>query len=797
MEKRPTMNYTKRFQDLGKNDADIAGGKGASLGEMMNTGVPVPGGYVVLADTFDAFLKQTDLVQEIDAILGNVNHEAIHTVEKASEDIQGLILSRPMPQGMQDEIVKEFAALGSQYVAVRSSATAEDGAEHAWAGQLDSYLNTTETDLIEKVRKCWASLFTPRAIFYRFEKGLHSTHISVAVVVQKMVNSEKSGIAFSVHPVTEDYNQLIIEAGFGLGEAIVSGSVTPDSYVVEKSPRNILDINVSDQSRALYRIEGGGSEWKNLESALGSSQVLIEKEIHELSDIILRIENHYGFPCDIEWAYERGKFYIVQSRPITTLTPKNPVVETAANSHSTELTLDKENYTNFGRWISPVIELEIWLDWSHTKEAADLNVPYNQNPDVLSFDGHFFVRNTGAYPFIKGRILGEFQRGESVYAHAILDVAERLSKECVARGVSREPHKTFEVFKEDFDLMRRLRFPWWSCFALSDAADEMIAVYAHDQKVSVDEISAALPQLPSSLTQDQEKLVAFKKEIEEKQLPFDLDVIREEDMDLASRLSSYQKETEYLGTHHFWGEPRLPKVFMEALTKAKDEIVHTATAQYNGIQHVLKTAGRGAQLRLECAQSSARLAYAWRPFLTTLAERVGLTYDEIIYLTLAEIEKAHQSGIVDVEMVRARTKGVGVYKTDETLHVLCGSELETYLEHFVPKEEMGSMSEIRGNIANKGKAQGRVVVVLTPKDAERVEKGMILVAPETTPDFIPAMGRAAAFVTDRGGITSHAAIVAREMQKPCIIGTKIATQVLKDGDLVEVDADNGVVRILE
>ena len=228
------MQYTKNFTELGKDDAPIAGGKGASLGEMTQAGIPVPGGYVVLADTFDAFLKETDLVQEIDAILNGVNHEAIHTVEAASESIQALILSRPMPEAMQSEIQEKFQTLGSQYVAVRSSATAEDGAEHAWAGQLDSFLNTTESDLIEKVRRCWASLFTPRAIFYRFEKGLHTTHISVAVVVQKMVNSEISGIAFSVHPVTEDYNQLIIEAGFGLGEAIVSGSVTPDSYVVEK-----------------------------------------------------------------------------------------------------------------------------------------------------------------------------------------------------------------------------------------------------------------------------------------------------------------------------------------------------------------------------------------------------------------------------------------------------------------------------------------------------------------------------------------------------------------------------------
>ena len=144
--------------------------------------------------------------------------------------------------------------------------------------------------------------------------------------MQKIVESETSGIAFSVHPVTEDYNQIIIEAGFGLGEAIVSGQVTPDSYVVEKEPRRIIDVNVSDQTRGLYKLNAGGNEWRDLGDK-GKSQVLNEAQILELSKIILNIEKHYGFPCDIEWAYarpepgrgENDKFYIVQSRPITTL----------------------------------------------------------------------------------------------------------------------------------------------------------------------------------------------------------------------------------------------------------------------------------------------------------------------------------------------------------------------------------------------------------------------------------------------------------------------------------------------
>lgn len=231
----------KNLSELCSRDTAIAGGKGASLGEMINNGIPVPPGFVVLSTTFEKFIEETELVVEIDSILHTVNHREMHTVENASEKIQALILNAKMPDDIAVEILKFHKILDAKFVAVRSSATAEDSSQAAWAGQLDTYLNTVRENLLEKVKRCWASLFTPRAIFYRFEKGLHKDKISVAVVVQKMIESEVSGIAFSVHPVTQDRNQIIIEAGLGLGEAIVSGEITPDSYVVEKEPRNILE----------------------------------------------------------------------------------------------------------------------------------------------------------------------------------------------------------------------------------------------------------------------------------------------------------------------------------------------------------------------------------------------------------------------------------------------------------------------------------------------------------------------------------------------------------------------------
>lgn len=313
------MGLIQTFEQITKSDVALAGGKGASLGEMINAGILVPPGFVILASAFEKFLEETNLNVEIDSILHSIDTDKMHTTEEASEKILSLIAGAEIPKDIANGIQKFFKKLGEEYVAVRSSATVEDSASAAWAGQLETYLNTTEDNLLENVKRCWASLFTPRAIFYRFEKELHKQKISVAVVVQKMVEPEMSGITFSVHPVTEDKNQMIIEAGFGLGEAIVSGQITPDSYVIEKKPRNIIDINIEKQERGLFRSLSGGNEWQEITEPKASSQVLTKEQILELAETIIKIEKHYGFPCDIEWAYKNEIFYIVQSRPITTL----------------------------------------------------------------------------------------------------------------------------------------------------------------------------------------------------------------------------------------------------------------------------------------------------------------------------------------------------------------------------------------------------------------------------------------------------------------------------------------------
>jgi pyruvate,water dikinase len=313
------MEYVRTFHNLDKGDVEIAGGKGASLGEMTKAGIAVPPGFVVLSGAFEKFLADTKLDIEIDAALDAVNHEEMHTVEEASEKIQALIIGAEMPADIGHSIIAAFHQLKGELVAVRSSATAEDSSEAAWAGQLETFLNTSEDTLLDNVKRCWASLFSPRAIFYRFEKGLHKSKVSVAVVVQKMIQSEISGIAFSVHPVTQDRNQLIIEAGYGLGEAIVSGQITPDSYVVDKADWHFIDVHLCSQEKMMVKCKDGGTEWKDVPASKREKQILTDDEIVKLSKMIVKIEKHYGFPVDVEWGMLDDELLILQSRPITTL----------------------------------------------------------------------------------------------------------------------------------------------------------------------------------------------------------------------------------------------------------------------------------------------------------------------------------------------------------------------------------------------------------------------------------------------------------------------------------------------
>jgi len=308
--------------ELGKNDIPLAGGKGANLGEMLRNEIPVPNGFVVDSRTFTNFIERTGLRNKIIEILDGLNVEDTEELNSASKRVRELIESIEMLTEIKEEIKKAYRQLceeegGEVYVAIRSSATAEDLPEASFAGQQETFLNVSgEDDVVEKVRKCWSSLYTPRAIYYRVRHSFRHEDVSIAVVVQKMVNSEKSGVMFTSHPVTGE-KLCIVEAVFGLGEAIVSGMVSPDTYVFDRVNRKLVEENIAEKKLMLVRKNG-----RTVEVELGEKskeRVLTDEELMEVVNLGEVIEEHYGKPQDVEWAIEKGKVYITQSRPVTTI----------------------------------------------------------------------------------------------------------------------------------------------------------------------------------------------------------------------------------------------------------------------------------------------------------------------------------------------------------------------------------------------------------------------------------------------------------------------------------------------
>lgn len=333
------------FEEVQKDDVGLVGGKGANLGEMTNARLPVPYGFVVTSNAYFNFVKKARLQEKIHTFLDSLNYDNSAELQQASAHIQQLILHAEMPEEIGKEIIEYYQELPvkeekyfnrnisiidqarhhlkSVYkpplVAVRSSATAEDLPNASFAGQQETYLNIKgESHLLRKVKECWASLFNARAIYYRHEQGFDHFKVGLAAVVQRMVQSEKSGIAFSIDPVTNDKSKIVIEAIFGLGEYIVQGKVTPDHYEVDKRSFVILKKEAKYQNLKYIKSNVENKEVK-LSKAEGTLPKLSDQEIAKVAILVKDIENHYYFPQDIEWAIEGDRVFIVQSRPITTI----------------------------------------------------------------------------------------------------------------------------------------------------------------------------------------------------------------------------------------------------------------------------------------------------------------------------------------------------------------------------------------------------------------------------------------------------------------------------------------------
>src|SRR3989338_1943764 len=298
---------------------------------MVNLHLPVPNGFAVTAQCYREFTNRTKITDKIQQFLQGLNIEDTDTLQQRADQIQKLISSTPVPEDIAEDIMINYELLGAEkeattlvdskdvFVAVRSSATAEDLPSASFAGQQATFLNIKgKEQVVRAVRDCWASLFTARAIYYREKQKFDHSKVLISAIVQKMVNADKSGIMFTVNPATNQGNEIVIEAIYGLGEFIVGGEVNPDMYIVDKNNRDIKKIEIRKKEKGVFRTALGSNETRIIPKEIQERQVLNDKEIQELSRLGKRLEEHYGRPQDIEWAVEQGTVYIVQTRAVTT-----------------------------------------------------------------------------------------------------------------------------------------------------------------------------------------------------------------------------------------------------------------------------------------------------------------------------------------------------------------------------------------------------------------------------------------------------------------------------------------------
>lgn len=329
------------FDEIGKQDVPVVGGKSASLGEMTSkTKVPVPYGFALTADGYRLFLRESGLEKKIaEALVPLKDPNDTGTLQKVGAEIRKMINSAPMPKELEKIIVKGYEELSAReevknpFVAIRSSATAEDLPDASFAGQQETYLNISgSSNVAASVRECYASLFTDRAIFYRVQKGFNHLDVALSAIVQMMCYSESSGVMFTMDPTTGDESVVVIEAAYGLGEYVVKGSVTPDDYYVDKGTLKTIRKTIASKTIMLVQRTDGGTEEKPVPEALRDRQVIPDDKVVQLAKYGLAIEGHYGQPMDIEWGLDKqtGKLLILQARPETVWSLKRSPVEQKA-----------------------------------------------------------------------------------------------------------------------------------------------------------------------------------------------------------------------------------------------------------------------------------------------------------------------------------------------------------------------------------------------------------------------------------------------------------------------------------
>ena len=778
----------KTFKQISKKDQYFAGGKAYSLGRMIKH-FPIPNGFVILSDTFDAFVKENRLKGKIKKIISDKGDYFTK-----SKQIKDLIISSPINETIARDIMRHFTRLHNPLVAVRSSATCEDAKDKAWAGQLDTFLNIKKENLLEKIKLCWASLFSERTLAYGSDI---LDKASVAVVVQEMVFADVAGVAFSVNPLTKNINEILINAVYGVGEAIVSGQVTPDEYLVHKTGR-ILNQKHEVQSQGLY-LKNGKLDWQEIPQDKQNKAKLSPKMILKLCDIVAKIEKFYNFPIDVEFAVKNQKIYILQARPITTLNNTAKDYRVPRSFERPSLPLFAQD--GFEGLMGQTKLIEKYFKYPY---VADMDVAvYAEN--YLCYSRKFTLECRDAYYW--------------AYKQQDFSVFFKIGQIC--RRNYQFYQKTFAQYKEKIPTPKELEK------MLNAICDRM-----HFEMVFVD----MMMDLSDIVSEDLLNLLVMKKipDITEKMLVLsaneDLTRVERENqsmqaiLEVARKTKNWQTDNKInqLIAKHLEEFSGMTVRAMNGQFMTKDEVIHrlkenlqshkdfftkNVTKDKKAVQSIFK------QYHFNAFEKEFIAFVKEANFLRThildmyhwLSQNFMMIFDKIgqpYGYKGFDFRNMMPQEIIDWYYGRSKFKkrddGKWLwYRFDDERKVVDTPQAMTKaLQQFVLPEKKTDTSakQVKGTVAYAGIVRGPARILKDIKEVKKVRRGDVIICPMTWPSLIIALEKAAAFVTDEGGILCHAAILARELKKTCITGTKNATAVFNDGDMVEVDGETGIIR---
>ena len=823
-------------------DVLLAGGKGANLGELSNRGFAVPSGFVITTAAYDLLLQNNGIQNELHNVLSSLDSDQPNSAAESSQTISGIFQQISIPGQLTDEILNAYHELSRRAVAVRSSATAEDLPQAAFAGQQETFLNVLgERALLDAVKACWTSLWSERAILYRAHQHVDQFTVKLAVVVQEMIQADVAGVMFTANPVTGARDELIIDANPGLGEAVVGGLVTPDHFVVNKRSRHIRQKHLGRREAVIRSKKEGGTEQINAAQENMNTFALSIQAVRMLSKLGVDVENHYRLPQDIEWAWiqdnsKTGKFYILQSRPMTALPeplnvsgPMRLVVPMLAEMWPTRpYPLDMTTFTGtVERAIGNLLVAMIGKSAPSPDESfleEEGVVMQFKPPQVHPSPNMLFA------PWITMWRTRKYDLSTWQQDPLLTDYITRIHALEKQDLPSLTWKQNIENLKESLTLIpqvMQLREHYLPRAILGLAGLWLLLFIARRGS----QFGTLTSGVRTKTTETNEALEDLAKQIRSERALKDLFIgipasrlmselkFTQAGQDFLERFDEFleqygHRETSLTISQPAWKDrPESALAILEVLAETESPKPTSYEAWQSARDKLLRSSILGTRLLR-------------KPFLKSLANTRRLFQireDTHFYVTMVQPPMRH----IALELGKRLTEVGALDHAEDVFHFKL-NELEGLGEEWPPTQR--TIAKIRAliarrkakreSVANKpmidprlltstplvgegvllngtsgspGIAKGPVRVVHDASEFGKLRAGDVLVAPVTNPAWTPLFQRAAAVVVDTGGSASHAAIVAREYGIPAVMGTINGTKELLDGQWIEVDGSRGLV----